>query len=184
MRAVMLDYLNLPWRSTSKLFDMEEMIMADSTLDPDNLPTRDRQLGKGHGTRALGPSDLSDSGSDIIGNEGLAEDETIPLDTGTNEDPEHRTRHSAGPDVGDADLSSDSDSGGTGEHATAGRDTWVREGADIGFDEVQRMSETPLEEDFEGIEGTDEIDDSMDPDKDPGWRGRPAGKPHSGVSRR
>lgn len=151
--------------------------MADSTLDPDNLPTRDRQLGKGHGTRALGPSDISDSGSDIMGNEGLAEDEFLSLDTGTNEDPEHSTRHAAGADVGDADLSSDTDSGGTGEAATAGRDTWARDGSDIGFDEVQNMSDAPLD---------DEIDDSMDPDKDPGWRGRQANPPNrpSDSSRR
>lgn len=153
--------------------------MADSTLDPDNLPTRDRQLGKGHGTRALGPSDISDSGSDIMGNEGLAEDEMIPLDTGTNEDPERSTRHFAGPDIGDADLSSDTDSGGTGEHAAAGRDTWTRDGADIGFDEIQTMGDSVPEDAVD-----DEIDDSMDPDKDPGWRGRPDARPSSGISRR
>lgn len=42
--------------------------MADSTLDPDNIPAgTDRILGRGHGTRALGPSDNSDSGSDVAG---------------------------------------------------------------------------------------------------------------------
>ena len=42
--------------------------MSDSTLDPDNIPVgNDRSLGLGHGTRALGPSDNSDSGSDIAG---------------------------------------------------------------------------------------------------------------------
>jgi len=42
--------------------------MADSTLDPDNIPAgADRTLGRGHGTRALGPSDNSDSGSDVVG---------------------------------------------------------------------------------------------------------------------
>ena len=41
--------------------------MASSTLDPDNIPEPDRQLSKGHGTRALGPSDTSDSGSDVQG---------------------------------------------------------------------------------------------------------------------
>ncbi len=42
--------------------------MSDSTLDPDNIPVgTDRTLGRGHGTRALGPSDNSDSGSDVVG---------------------------------------------------------------------------------------------------------------------
>lgn len=42
--------------------------MSDSTLDPDNIPVgADRVLGSGHGTRALGPSDNSDSGSDVVG---------------------------------------------------------------------------------------------------------------------
>ena len=39
--------------------------MAATTLDPDILPTADRQLGKGHDNRALGPGDTSDSGSDV-----------------------------------------------------------------------------------------------------------------------
>lgn len=52
--------------------------MADSTLDPDNIPLgTDRSLGSGHGTRALGPSDNSDSGSDMAG----APDSEIDSDT-------------------------------------------------------------------------------------------------------
>jgi hypothetical protein len=42
--------------------------MADSTLDPDNIPVgSDRTLGSGHDKRSLGPSDTSDSGSDLTG---------------------------------------------------------------------------------------------------------------------
>ncbi|HWW69123.1 MAG TPA: hypothetical protein VN089_04220 [Duganella sp.] len=49
--------------------------MSDSTLDPDNIPVgTDRVLGRGHGTRSLGPSDNSDSGSDVAGNPDLALD--------------------------------------------------------------------------------------------------------------
>ncbi|MET0266550.1 MAG: hypothetical protein ABW202_13110 [Duganella sp.] len=49
--------------------------MADSTLDPDNiLEGNDRSLGSGHGTRALGPSDNSDSGSDVANDHDLALD--------------------------------------------------------------------------------------------------------------
>jgi hypothetical protein len=42
--------------------------MADSTLDPDNLPSRRaRKTLKGHDVRSLGPSNSSDSGSDLAG---------------------------------------------------------------------------------------------------------------------
>jgi len=41
--------------------------MPSSSLDPDNFLESDRQLGKGHGLDALGPSDMSDTGSDALG---------------------------------------------------------------------------------------------------------------------
>jgi len=98
---------------------------------------RDGRFGKGHGTGALGPSDTSDSGSDIQGGPGLSQDDVaIGLDTGTTSDPDRRPRRTAGPDVGDANLDSDSDAAGTGEHATAGRDYPWEEGADISTDTV------------------------------------------------
>jgi hypothetical protein len=61
--------------------------MSQSTLDPDNLPaTPDRNLGKGHGTDALGPSDRSDTGSDVQGGtaaeEGLSDSDTDAEGTG------------------------------------------------------------------------------------------------------
>jgi hypothetical protein len=47
------------------------MMSGNSTLDPDNFPDPpDRQLGVGHGNRALGPSDSSDSGSDTTSDAG------------------------------------------------------------------------------------------------------------------
>jgi hypothetical protein len=96
--------------------------MAQSTLDQtgESKPG----LGKGHGTGALGPSDSSDSGSDIVGNRGLNHDDGLPLARGTTSDPDEDGRGAtAGPDVGDADLDSDSDRYGTGERAAAGRDS-------------------------------------------------------------
>jgi hypothetical protein len=113
--------------------------MASSTLDPDNLPLgSDRRLYRGHGTGALGPSDTSDSGSDLQGAPGLAQQDEFPLDTGTTSDLEESSAHNtAGPDVGDANLDSDTDSSGTGERATAGRDTVVPDGADIGIDQIR-----------------------------------------------
>lgn len=105
--------------------------MADSTLDP----TREKpaETTKGHGTRALGPSGSSDSGSDLRG-PGLADDAGLHLDTGTTSDLERSG--GAGHDVGDANLDSDSDETGTGERATAGRDDDVGEAGDIAPDRI------------------------------------------------
>ena len=107
--------------------------MPDSTLDLQlsTPPVTD----KGHGTRALGPSDTSDSGSDLQG-PGIYESDAdvLGLDTGTNEDATHSS--GAGRDVGDANLDSDSDAGGTGERASAGRDTEVEAGSDIAPDRL------------------------------------------------
>lgn len=123
-----------------------------STLDPDNFPeSPDRSLGKGHGTDALGPSDLSDTGSDVVGGPGFAanldDDQLVHLDRGTNEEEESYAGDTAGPDIGDADFSSDSDGGGTGERASAGRDTVARDGADIDTDRIESIPDLPLTED-------------------------------------
>jgi len=111
-----------------------------STLDPDNFPERpDRSLGKGHGIDALGPSDISDSGSDVVGGPGFSDaldpEQMLDFDRGT-----------AGPDVGDANFSGDSDIGGTGERAAAGRDTVAKDGADIDTDQIVSIPDTPLTE--------------------------------------
>lgn len=71
----------------------------------------DRTLDKGHGTEALGPSNSSDSGSDVA--------------TGD-----------AGAFLGDTDLSADSDAEGTGERAAAGRDFGQPAGRDVSPDRV------------------------------------------------
>ena len=112
--------------------------MADSTLDPDYLTSGpDRSLGRGHGTGALGPSDTSDTGSDLQGT-GLSDDIGLDMDEGTTSDPERSSAGgSAGPDVGDANLDSDTDSGGTGERAAAGRDSVEADGEDIDTDQIQ-----------------------------------------------
>ncbi len=115
--------------------------MPGSTLDPDNINPPDRQLGRGHGTGALGPSDTSDSGSDLQGS-GMAGEDMLPLGGGTTSDLDESTaHHSAGPDVGDADLDGDTDSAGTGERAAAGRDTVAGDGQDIGTDRVFRVEQ-------------------------------------------
>jgi hypothetical protein len=96
--------------------------MAESTL----LHTQDRppSTGKGHGTDALGPSDSSDTGSDVRGGPGLNHDDGIGPRTGSTSDPDvDRGAATAGPDIGDANLDSDSDRYGTGERGAAGRDS-------------------------------------------------------------
>lgn len=99
-----------------------EDIMARSTLNTtgeSGTITR-----KGHGTGALGPSDSSDSGSDIVGGPGLNRARGLPLAHGTTSDPDvDPPGATAGPDLGDADLDSDSDRNGTGERGAAGRDS-------------------------------------------------------------
>ena len=113
-----------------------------STLDGES---RDRIVDKGHGTGALGPSDTSDTGSDITGGPGLFEGDVIGLDRGTNEDVDRRISGNAGADIGDGNLDSDSDSVGTGEHKTAGREP--RSGRDIGTDRIESMAPDATDED-------------------------------------
>lgn len=121
---------------------------GNSTLDPDNFPeSPDRVIGRGHGTGALGPSDSSDSGSDVSHGPGLAREQGLDLGSGTTSDLEQgMAGGTAGPDVGDADLDSDSDSGGTGERAAAGRDAVARDGGDIDVDRVDTVSDDMLDD--------------------------------------
>ena len=118
--------------------------MATSPLYPgsDSRPN-DRRVNQGHGTRELGPSDSSDTGSDLVGAPGFADDvgdDDFPLDApGTTSDPERtHAGGTAGPDVGDANLDSDSDRYGTGETAAASRDV-VAEAQDIDADHIERI---------------------------------------------
>jgi hypothetical protein len=112
-----------------------------TTLTPENLPAgRDRSTGRGHGTGALGPSDSSDTGSDLVGAHGLAHDaDRFGLDRGNNEDPDERAAN-GGPDVGDGNLDSDSDRSGTGERGAAGRDT-PDDAPDIGVDRIEGIAD-------------------------------------------
>lgn len=113
-------------------------------LHPDNHPAgRDRSLGRGHGTDALGPSDSSDSGSDLRGAPGLARQidgfglDRLPV----NDVEESFADNTAGPDVGDANLDSDSDRFGTGERSAGDRDVVASDGADIDADRIEALPE-------------------------------------------
>ncbi len=120
--------------------------MPGSTLDPDNLPSGKREKGPaGHDTRTLGPSDSSDSGSDLTGR-GLFDDDELKLDRGTNEDPDGgpAANADAGASLGDADLDSDSDRHGTGEASAAGKEPRARSNADVGVDRVVGANDAGL----------------------------------------
>ena len=91
--------------------------MNSSTLDLSG--EEEPVTGRGHGTRALGPSDSSDTGSDVVGGPGM--------DEGLSDEQARRmplsASHGSGRDLGDADLDSDSDRSGTGERGSSGIDT-------------------------------------------------------------
>jgi hypothetical protein len=90
--------------------------MGNSTLDPDNTPSA--QPLPGHDTRALGPSDSSDSGSDTV----HARQQALGP-------PDEVDRHALG--QGEAELHSDTDRHGTGERATADGDSNLRPDGDV-----------------------------------------------------
>jgi hypothetical protein len=115
--------------------------MAAGPLHPDNItPGPDRRMPPGHGIDALGPSDTSDSGSDLKGGPGLAQQiDGFGLDRNPTDLEESTANNTAGPDVGDGQLDGDSDSGGTGERAAAVRDTVAPDGADIAPDRIERI---------------------------------------------
>lgn len=120
--------------------------MAGSTLDPDNIPAkRGKHTQKGHDIASLGPSDTSDSGSDMKG-PGLVDDDALHLDRGTNEDAEGGRvgKIEAGQAVGDRDMDDTSDSRGTGEHLTAGKDPRIRPNEDRDVDRVVGADEAGL----------------------------------------
>jgi hypothetical protein len=96
--------------------------MAESSLlHPQHTPP---STAKGRTTGALGPSDSSDSGSDLAGGPGLNHDDGLGPRTGNTSDPDvDQRRASAGADIGDGDLDSDTDRHGTGERGAAGRDS-------------------------------------------------------------
>jgi hypothetical protein len=119
---------------------------STSHLDFDNLPGQDAaRVPKGQDLRALGPSDSSDSGSDMMG-PGLIDDDVLALDRGTNEDSEggHLDSLGAGADMGDPMMSDTSDRDGTGERASAGREQDTRIGNDIAPDRIVDAGEAGL----------------------------------------
>ncbi|HTH73220.1 MAG TPA: chemotaxis protein [Trinickia sp.] len=96
-----------------------------STLDPDNVPPTNDSEPHGRETGALGPSDSSDSGSDIAGAKRHDFDRDTELD-------EHAL------ETGDAELASDTDRAGTGERSSADGDSTLTDDADIEPDRIDK----------------------------------------------
>lgn len=119
-------------------------------LGSDRVPQRP----EGTSTDRLGPSDSSDSGSDIVGADGAVDTDEIGLSA-----EDIRRERGAGADIGDANLDSDTDSSGTGERAEAGRDTLRREAPDIAPDHVEGSGAEDLLD--------EEADDSAETGKPP-----------------
>jgi hypothetical protein len=94
-----------------------------STLDPDNTPPTRNSEPQGSDTGALGPSDSSDTGSDIAGAKRHDFDRDTELD-------EHAL------ETGDAQLASDTDRAGTGERSSADGDSTLIDDADIEPDRI------------------------------------------------
>ena len=96
-----------------------------STLDPDNIPPTNHTEPDSRTTGALGPSDSSDSGSDIAGAKRHDFDKDTELD-----------QHAL--ETGDAELASDTDRAGTGERSAADGDSTLTDDADIEPDRIDR----------------------------------------------
>jgi hypothetical protein len=115
--------------------------MAQSPiLGGDRAPTRPA----GRDTDLLGPSDRSDSGSDVQNEHGF--DALDPGEVGGERDT----------------LDADSDAGGTGEHGAAVHDSDILEGADIAPDRIERVDDGPRgrlsREDIETLAADDDVE--------------------------
>ncbi|NML32826.1 chemotaxis protein [Paraburkholderia antibiotica] len=115
-----------------------------STLNPDEEPQPGGQTVRQTAgtTGALGPSDSSDSGSDVAGAKRHEFDVDSELDNHALE-------------TGDAELGSDTDRSGTGERAAADGDSTLDFDRDIDVDRVIDPLESPGADEDEG-EGEDE----------------------------
>jgi hypothetical protein len=109
-----------------------------SSLTPDNIPaTRPDVIPPGHDVRSLGPSDSSDSGSDMAG-PGLIDADMMNLDRGTNEDMDAGKDDIAdsGASVGDLHMDETSDRGGTGTRMSADLEPRGGDAFDIDTDRI------------------------------------------------
>jgi hypothetical protein len=133
----------------------KEITMGTSPLlGSERVPERP----EGTGTDRLGPSDSSDSGSDIVGADGAVDTDELGLSA-----EDIRRERGAGADIGDANLDSNTDASGTGERAEAGRDTLRREAPDIAPDHVEGGSDELLDGE---LDSATDLGDDNDDDRD------------------
>ena len=120
--------------------------MADSSLmrTGESPPS----VRKGHGTAELGPTDSTDSGSDVRGGPGFQREARLGLRPEPTSDGEIEGVEGAGPDIGDRHLDSDTDHVGTGERAAAGRDT------------ARPVDQTLYDDEGNAVDGEDIADDA------------------------
>lgn len=136
-----------------------------SLLGGDEVPV----VPPGHDIGSLGPSDSSDSGSDLAGIAAHDEgDPGMPVDVATRDESPHPATVSETVRPG-----TDSDAGGTGERRSAGGDAGVHEATDIGPDEIVPRPDTgvpvdddsPIFEDFPQTDNEEDLpEDSDSPD--------------------
>jgi hypothetical protein len=117
--------------ASSSSFNVWRRTMANSTL----IPTGEEapEVNKGHGTGALGPSDSSDSGSDVHGAKRHEFDVDSPLDNHALE-------------LGEDELGSDSDRHGTGDRAAADGDSTTVSNDDLLPDESEGLAAEDFDE--------------------------------------
>ena len=130
----------------------------------------------GHDTPSLGPSDSSDSGSDVAGLDAADdEDPGLLVDTATDADSQ---RTEGGAET--FSSGADSDGAGTGERRSAAGDAGAAEGADIGPDRIvddpsalglvdtdpERALDEVLSAEGEDEEDAEEDEDEEDEDED------------------
>ena len=129
-----------------------------STLNPDEqAPQVVRQTA--HTTGALGPSDSSDSGSDVQGAKRHEFDRDSELDNHALE-------------TGAEQLASDSDRAGTGERAAADGDSTLDVNRDIDVDRVIDPLDREAADDGDIAERLDDDDDAPGSDYDEPVPGR------------
>ena len=142
----------------------------------------------GHDSASLGPSDSSDSGSDVAHIGDIDDgDSMLPVDVATSLDRPH-------PDTSIDALggASDTDAAGTGERRSAGGDGRIEDGADISPDRIvsdpnadASLDEEALLEDIEDIESIAAEESDEDEDEEEFVEERAAQEPQrrGGASR-
>jgi hypothetical protein len=139
-------------RAHGLLSGVHRIRTKESTMARSSILGTDRAAAqpKGRDLESLGPSDRSDSGSDMVGiDEGGSADPAMPVDKALSRDDIARPLTPE-----DALDGGASDSTGTGERRSAAGDAGAHDGADIMPDRVFDPE----------AEGADELDENEDPD--------------------